>query len=570
MPSESRMFNRLFSAFWVFFLCSSILSCDGRDQIDPSTMAESVAKGIGEVRIVKKGKTGAPVIIFEEWHGSRLGNHEQALALVRLHESYQLRDIALEGYLMEESEGRRTEKISESNKDSKFEIALQLLYSGEVNSAEFMSLAFDVNVHSIERGADYSHVSVEAQLAPFNYTIAVAQRKFADKAESGAVSTSELQKFSRLSNAFESASEQTSRERLDEVVAFLMSYDAWAKEHYYRLRERNNGDVSLESQIALLDEILDHAKKGTDVEARTERGLRTFKEFLKARRNADATMADLTASIADAPVPVVAMIVGAGHTAGISEIFTSEERPFAVIRTGSAGDTNRAGRLSREQYERKRKGLPVEESSLDVLLVEAFSTQIKPKPVFNKDWLKAKSETYLFIDRLTKAVLAGGGAPPVPPDLPGAKVGVAGEPPELLRLLLPDDYRGQYVAIDIERVEIVVDSGKNDTKTLLFPIVMHPNESTKRREFWVKAGLDSRITRMEVGKVASGESREIRVKESLERLLGEVKESSGKRGSGQGKGRQGRASELVRITRDTKIRIAENRTDLVKESVLTQ
>lgn len=68
-----------------------------------NVIANSACKEVGVVKSTSKGKNGVPIIVLEEIHSSRAGQIQHAIALVRLYAKFGLKDIALEGYLIDDT-----------------------------------------------------------------------------------------------------------------------------------------------------------------------------------------------------------------------------------------------------------------------------------------------------------------------------------------------------------------------------------------------------------------------------------------------------------------------------------
>src|ERR1017187_4121312 len=87
----------------LFFVC--LWGCSGcttkapsNAGSSPTNSAESIAKvcsaGVGTVVDSSQGGVGAPVIVLEERHNSRVGQVQHAITLVRLHDKYGMKDVA--------------------------------------------------------------------------------------------------------------------------------------------------------------------------------------------------------------------------------------------------------------------------------------------------------------------------------------------------------------------------------------------------------------------------------------------------------------------------------------------
>jgi len=112
---------------------------------DLGTLARSACAGVGEVRHVSPGSTGAPILVLEEYHLSRVGQLQHAITLTRLYERYGLKRLVLEGYLKEDPEIKTDWFISAAqglSRAARTRVAVRLLREGEISSAEFAKLIY--------------------------------------------------------------------------------------------------------------------------------------------------------------------------------------------------------------------------------------------------------------------------------------------------------------------------------------------------------------------------------------------------------------------------------------------
>ena len=88
--------------------------------------------------------------------------------------------------------------------------------------------------------------------------------------------------------------------------------------------------------------------------------------------------------------------------------------------------------------------------------------------------VQAKAELYLFTDRIARGILG-------PPNPPGG-----GQPP----YGFPEEaFKGRWVLVDPARISIISDTEDGKGRAVLFPVILNPNDPTRRTEIWVKAGL---------------------------------------------------------------------------------
>ena len=122
--------------------------------------ARAAAQCIGTITQSSVEGTGVPVIALEEMHGSRVGQLQHAIALVRLHDSYGLKDIVLEGCLTERPDFDTswfTRAVGENSPEARARVAVEFLKQGDISAVEFTKLVYpDVTVRQAESSETYN------------------------------------------------------------------------------------------------------------------------------------------------------------------------------------------------------------------------------------------------------------------------------------------------------------------------------------------------------------------------------------------------------------------------------
>jgi len=174
------------------------------------------------------------------------------------------------------------------------------------------------------------------------------------------------------------------------------------------------------------------------------------------------------------------MIIGSAHTQEICNQLKKEQRSFAVITPLSLKSKDKRGDLDYERFERKYKKQTVfTEGFLTNVLQKTFQVPAykKPQSVLGEPWLKAKSELYLFTDRIVRAAFGGGGQdPPIPPE-------------KIIAGFSDDEFKGRYIFIDPDKIELVAADGKNRKNgyAVLIPAVLTLEGRHRQTEIWIKA-----------------------------------------------------------------------------------
>jgi hypothetical protein len=448
-------------------------------------IAQTVCKEVGEVSNASLGTHGAPVIVLEEHHDSRVGQIQHAIALVRLHEHYGLRPIALEGYLAESGPintdwwNKATRGLSVTERAR---VPVRLLKEGEISSAEFMKLVYDdVVLQAIETTSEYNvELAGDAAIAPFTYLLKIALASLGEE---------HLRKVKQFQAEIARAKGNTQvqakkREEMQEYI-FSNNTDPWVQEKF----NKDPGTLTAEEHLAHVEEIAKHASENAIALQPAEKSaMERNLAFWRGRIGASKTMADRTGNAADQPnVSVVAMIIGSAHTAGVRGLLTSSGRGHAVVTPLALKNKDERGDLSLEMFERKYQRLSVYSEGYKKTLLEALpplpAGRKKPEPVLREPWFQADAQLSTSVVRIVDRVFgpssgAGGGKPP-------SVVG-GGQPPFGFS---EDDFRFDLVFINPKDLQIVpLDPQRPETgSAVLIPVSLNPNDRIKHKPIWVKA-----------------------------------------------------------------------------------
>lgn len=390
----------------IVFLILPILSagCGGEKKVigpvSPPSMqageianiANDISRDVGKVIATN---TGGPrrVIIFEETHGSRTGQIEIAVMLLRLHDKYGLRRISLEGTPFDDGALNVKWFHDLAGGDRALQTAVRLLREGEISGCELISLVFpDVEVRGNEKADEYGvTLSGPASTASMHYLITIAQQSLSQ-------------------DQIRHANELIQQQKLPEAVKYIIETNDWTKSRYEKLTNKNSV-VSIEEMISLLQEIESKAaESGATIDADARRGMADAINFFETARKRSHTIVANTNRIASdtSSGGIVALDVGAAHTSAIMSLLKEAGTTFAVIRPASLATQDERGDLRFAEYERKEKLASVD--LLSGLGAYLDGRQHKPAPVVHKQWFKSKAEVYLATQLITAA--AAGGEPP--------------------------------------------------------------------------------------------------------------------------------------------------------------
>ncbi|MDR2014467.1 MAG: hypothetical protein LBP99_02430 [Azoarcus sp.] len=510
--------------------------------INAKDVAKNVAKDVGTVKQTSSVVKGVPIIVLDETHTLRVGQIEHAIVLNRLYWDYQLRDIALEGYLLERPDAVDTKWFKETTSGletiDRARLAGQWLYDGEISAAEFIKLVFDdIKLHPIEVLADRgSELSEAAMGAPSRYLLTIAQLSLKE---------SHRRELEGLRRKLDNAPENQKQAAAQKYVDFILSADPWTAKKDKELTAAMK-DLSLEKMLTAIEEIDQRAKQeNAPLDADDRKAMAEAQKFWRGRVTASTTMLKNTIRIANgASVKIVAMNVGAAHTDGMVTMLTEQKRPFAVIHPLPMKPANSNDDMGFDAFQRKLKYPPLSvfsEGLMEDLFEIAPKTdkQKKPEPVVNVPWFKKKTQLYTIAYEITKAfedekVLGKGSKPPKIPEPPFG--------------LSKDKLTSQYVSVNPNDISIVLDDEKNpqSEEVVLFKAVLNPNDSAMREEIWVKAARVGQY-----GVVSTTE------RETVEKILKELLEKAQKDRSPR---RTTTEDEKGRIQIDTKNRAVISRT----------
>lgn len=441
---------------------------------DIAAIASEACEGVGVVKETGEGVSGAPVVILEEDHSSRAGQIQHAITLVRLYNRHNLRHIALEGYLKERPpiETDWWQDASEGLEPSReVHVGVRLLREGEISAAEFMKLVYDdVNIIPVETISEYDkELSDDAATAPHLCLLKIAQESLGEE---------HVHDLMRFQEEIEGATGDGREQKTKEMFNYILSADPWAAETAKKLETMAAGQaLSTGGHLDIARETQSRAEeKGVSLEPEEKQAMADYIAFFEARQKASTTMTRLTGETADQKnVTIIALNVGYAHTANICSRLRAVDRPFAVVRPLVLENGEHDGDLTWEMFDRKRQRVSVFSEGFTSVLMAAFPgpEQKKPEPVLSEAWCQAKSELYLFTERITQGILG----PPSPPE---------GGPPYGFA---DDEFDGRWVRIDPNRITIVPDDEETgEGRAVLFPVTLNPEDPRRRTEVWVKAG----------------------------------------------------------------------------------
>jgi hypothetical protein len=448
---------RLARSFAVVILLSTCAKSAADPEIISPDEIRNISNGVASAVDTSAG-TGKLFLVLDESHNSRAGQIQHAIIFNRLVNRQWLSDIALEAYLFEHEaiETSWFRKAANNSLNRQVRVAVTLLKEGEISGAEFAALALPgVSLRPTERRAEYAveldsrGKAAVAARAPRICLLKILESKGIKTApETRAHLEKAVAAFKEVESSGDDATIAKRRkdvaDALDAGYSEMIAQDAWAK----KLAVERGRLTRLSDDVKSAREIRERAKQlGICADPELAAGLETYIEFFGARDAATLTIVTSARKISQASsAPVVAVVLGAGHSADAAQLMRDQAQPFVVLRPNALTtglDLNAAEDIDAELYARKTERRSLYSEGLSKSLDANYATKDKkPEPVIQEAWFQAKAELYLYADRLAETILGGGKPPGGPP---------GGGPPR--SLAVPgDDFDGRRVRIETDKI----------------------------------------------------------------------------------------------------------------------
>jgi hypothetical protein len=272
-----------------------------------AALAVAISDGVGDV-VALSGRGERSVVVFEEAHGSVLGQLELSVMLLRLRQ-HQVHWIGLEGAPRGRALALPKSWSGSANGDG-FEVGLQLLGDGEIGAAELALLTASGTV-------------VMGLEEPALYAVKPARRGLPEAALLLAIASSTLPPDEAATLAKQTGDETSLTKRLIET-------DPWVAERWQKMQLR---DQTVEQVLRRLEEIQDKAlANAVDIDASLRQDFEQDLRFFGAAVQRSAVMVK---SLLDNMPHSAAMIIGAAHGRGVREALQKAGVAVAEIRPKS-------------------------------------------------------------------------------------------------------------------------------------------------------------------------------------------------------------------------------------------
>ena len=365
-------------------VASSAIPASGSDSTPSSVdMLADVSQDVGQVTRMSSGKPR--ICVLEEKHTSIVGQFEIALMLLRLHDRYGLRDIALEGLTKDKafpSSKWFAHMGGPEDAELKNEILVGMLHAGEISAVELVAMAFpDVIVHAADD--------------PVAYRVEMTKKA----TTAAGVFLSKIALMSVRPEHYAHINNLMQQKKSQELRDYLLSLDPWAKDKYEQLTK--DSVRSIEEVNHLLLEI---EKRGTSVGAQLSVDDRTAmseaKAFFDAAEKRTRAMVETAVG---GTAPLVALNVGAAHTEGVERMLRDAKTTYAILKPLALADNLKAGDLSVPAFERKNKQLSVAFSGKG--LGSLLDGRRKPPPDIGETWLQSEARLRWVTAKLARAAI---------------------------------------------------------------------------------------------------------------------------------------------------------------------
>jgi hypothetical protein len=321
-----------------------------------------VVESVGIIQAPMSAGKSPPVVVFEEYHTSCLGQLEIAVMLVRLHDHHGLVSIGLEGAIQRERPldakwFRRGGNAGQG--DPREDVAVAMLAEGEISAAEFMALLFaDVEVFGIEAAQEYEQ-KLDVKGSPeLSYLLAIAEKNLAP---------TDIQKINSL----------VGEKKNDDAIEYMLTRDSWVRKQYEALKK--GGPSSAEDMVRRAREIQDKAQQSkAQIKPEVQQDLEKEIAFFETASKRSVTMTEYMVQTHSTSSPQLsAMQVGAAHSEKVIETLRARNVACALVRPVDLDPDH--GSISTEEFERKSSGRWARTygGSLGRLL----NSQRKPPPV---------------------------------------------------------------------------------------------------------------------------------------------------------------------------------------------
>ena len=310
-------------------------------------VARRITEGVGTVQSTFTDGTSGPVYVIEEFHTSRVGQLEIAVMLLRLREHFGVKKVGLEGAIQSPRALNGSwfrHAGGDDAKTAREDVAVRMLAEGEISSSECLAMLFpDEEVYGIEVAELYNRDHDIQGDAAIGYLVSIAENNSQQN-----LSQTDMQNLNRLID----------QGKRDEAIELLINSDPWTREQYRIVKRSTADNAGATSCEAMAKQIRAMQTKADELSVQVDAQVKKiaqqtidFYETCQKRSEAMVSgMAELPGANAGTPR---AMIIGAAHTEGVTQLLRYRKVSFAVITPMALNP--KFGSLTIEQFDRKNK-----------------------------------------------------------------------------------------------------------------------------------------------------------------------------------------------------------------------
>jgi hypothetical protein len=350
-------------------------------------LAREIAQDVGEVQQSIPQGTKGPVLVFEEYHTSRVGQLQIGVMLLRLYERHGLRLIGLEGAFQRPQPLDATwfhKAGGTANQQFRENTAVRMLAEGEISAAEFMAMVFgQVQVRGLEVEKEYS-VRPDAKGSPVaEYLLKIAEKK---------LTQSDIRKINAL----------ITDKKEEEAFEYIKNSDPWVRRQFETFAQSSISTKELAQQVR---EIQAEAQKlGVEVEPEVRDGMQKTLGFYEAATQRSITMTNYMVSLVGSnPAPPAAMLIGAGHSKEVMDQLRSRGVSCALLRPIAFNPSFAS--LSLDEFERKNdlKWARIANGTIGRLL----NSKRKPPSIIETPTAQSYASAYMAVMVVSEAARGG-------------------------------------------------------------------------------------------------------------------------------------------------------------------
>lgn len=369
-----------------------------------ASLGRRLSADVAEVKDVSESGKYSRLIVLEESHGSPLQQIEEAIVLTRAYSKDHLREIVLEGYLIDEPAIKWKTLRDLGTPATRAIVGIRQLETGLFTGAEYVAYVFgDIRLVPGENSNQRPELDTSIESDVLGVVLELGRSRL-DRVDAHIVETLLVS----LGSSGKSVEER--RVLLAKIGELLGPKYPLGEKYISSLMEPVGS--SIEREMAVLLELKGDAK-AAGVPDKLYESMEKKMSFLASRSAATSTL--LKSIQSEDSSSLGALIIGAGHTPGAVAALR-ERRPFVVLAGKTFGDRHDPSHLGYDKFTSRSKGRPLTIGGISSEIFSAVRSRggMKESPGLTFDYVRAINEldTILFLSQSG----GGGNEPPIVPD----------------------------------------------------------------------------------------------------------------------------------------------------------